>query len=284
MPVTSVRGNQLRLDTVTSSEVKDASLLDIDLAPQSSTTLQGNTFNAADRLVQVLSDGKLPALDGSNLTGLSISESIASSDLTDFEGAVNAANGAVKLDGSGNLPALDGSALTGISAGVELGDSPTWTGTHTFDDKVTLKAGSLSSPSIFLDNSGFGTLGIYSGTADTIDFASGNTLRLSINASGITSTVKYQTISHGANGNGSAYRIGMSGGVGIYRSGDKLGFSANNGHVGFLSTSGFEISVPIKVQGMKSGATQVAASAAVGELWKTSSHATLPDNVVMIGV
>lgn len=36
--------------------------------------------------------------------------------------------------------------------------------------------------------------------------------------------------------------------------------------------------------GMKSGATQVAAGAAVNELWKTASHATLPDNVVLIGV
>jgi hypothetical protein len=35
---------------------------------------------------------------------------------------------------------------------------------------------------------------------------------------------------------------------------------------------------------IKSGATQGAAGAAAGELWKTASHATLPDNVVMIGV
>ena len=35
---------------------------------------------------------------------------------------------------------------------------------------------------------------------------------------------------------------------------------------------------------IKSGATQAAAGAAANELWKTSSHATLPDNVVMIGV
>ncbi|MHA1690049.1 MAG: hypothetical protein ACTSU7_00295 [Candidatus Heimdallarchaeaceae archaeon] len=34
---------------------------------------------------------------------------------------------------------------------------------------------------------------------------------------------------------------------------------------------------------MKSGATQVAAGAAANELWKTASHATLPDNVVLIG-
>jgi hypothetical protein len=35
---------------------------------------------------------------------------------------------------------------------------------------------------------------------------------------------------------------------------------------------------------LKSGATQVAAGAAAGEFWRTSSHATLPDNVVLQGV
>lgn len=35
---------------------------------------------------------------------------------------------------------------------------------------------------------------------------------------------------------------------------------------------------------IKSGATQVAAGAAPGEVWKTKTHATLPDNVLMIGV
>lgn len=35
---------------------------------------------------------------------------------------------------------------------------------------------------------------------------------------------------------------------------------------------------------LKSGATQAAAGAAAGEVWKTASHATLPDNVLMVGV
>lgn len=35
---------------------------------------------------------------------------------------------------------------------------------------------------------------------------------------------------------------------------------------------------------IKAGATQGGASAAVNEVWKTSGHATLPDNVMMIGV
>jgi hypothetical protein len=40
----------------------------------------------------------------------------------------------------------------------------------------------------------------------------------------------------------------------------------------------------IVLSAVKSGATQVAAGAEATEIWKTASHATLPDNVLMIGV
>lgn len=40
----------------------------------------------------------------------------------------------------------------------------------------------------------------------------------------------------------------------------------------------------VRILSMKAGATQGAAGAAADELWKTDTHATLPDNVVMIGV
>lgn len=59
-----------------------------------------------------------------------------------------------------------------------------------------------------------------------------------------------------------------------------LYFSANNA-----------TNIPFKIYGtgvfmanLPSGATQAAAGAAATELWKTSGHATLPDNVVMVGV
>jgi len=44
------------------------------------------------------------------------------------------------------------------------------------------------------------------------------------------------------------------------------------------------IDQPIKLDNVKTGATQAAAGATVGEVWATASHATLPDNVLMIGV
>ena len=40
----------------------------------------------------------------------------------------------------------------------------------------------------------------------------------------------------------------------------------------------------VRILSMKSGATQGAAGAAANELWKTNGHATLPNDVVMIGV
>lgn len=41
---------------------------------------------------------------------------------------------------------------------------------------------------------------------------------------------------------------------------------------------------PNMVGTLKSGATQELAGAVAGELWRTSGHATLLDNIVMIGV
>jgi len=40
----------------------------------------------------------------------------------------------------------------------------------------------------------------------------------------------------------------------------------------------------VVIANIKSGATQAAAGAAAGEIWKTSGHSSLPDNVLMLGV
>jgi len=53
----------------------------------------------------------------------------------------------------------------------------------------------------------------------------------------------------------------------------------------FLAIDGHILdNAPVFITTMKSGATQAAAGAAADEIWKTASHATLPDNVLMIGV
>ena len=66
--------------------------------------------------------------------------------------------------------------------------------------------------------------------------------------------------------------------VGNSTGGTSSTFFAGTGGIIFTCSFGVFITV------IKSGATQGAAGAAANELWKTSGHATLADNVVMIGV
>jgi hypothetical protein len=51
-----------------------------------------------------------------------------------------------------------------------------------------------------------------------------------------------------------------------------------------INSSNITLSDELILSDVKSGATQVAAGAAAGEVWKTSGHATLPDNVLLHGV
>lgn len=52
-------------DTLTNNSIQDSWL-------SSNVTLEGNTFNGANQLVQLDGNAKLPAVDGSNLTNLPI--------------------------------------------------------------------------------------------------------------------------------------------------------------------------------------------------------------------
>lgn len=93
--------------TITQTELKQA------LQIPDNITAQGNTFNGASQLVKLDVTGKLPALDGSNLTNISLPTTV-----TVQGNSFNGANQLVKLDVTGKLPALDGSNLTNLpSAG-----------------------------------------------------------------------------------------------------------------------------------------------------------------------
>ena len=59
---------------------------------------------------------------------------------------------------------------------------------------------------------------------------------------------------------------------------DAIAFHDGANNVFFMYPGG-----AILMEGLKSGATQAAAGAAANELWFTASHASLPDNVLMIG-
>lgn len=62
--------NVANVDTTNASNINSGTLDDARLS--SAVTTQGNTFNAANKLVQLDATAKLPAVDGSNLTNLPI--------------------------------------------------------------------------------------------------------------------------------------------------------------------------------------------------------------------
>jgi hypothetical protein len=63
-------GDVANIDTTNASNITSGTLGDARLS--SAVTTQGNTFNAANKLVQLDATAKLPAVDGSNLTNLPI--------------------------------------------------------------------------------------------------------------------------------------------------------------------------------------------------------------------
>jgi hypothetical protein len=66
-------GDVPNIDTTNASNITSGTLSDARLS--SAVTTQGNTFNTANKLVQLDASSKLPAVDGSNLTNLPISPS-----------------------------------------------------------------------------------------------------------------------------------------------------------------------------------------------------------------
>jgi len=91
----------------------------------SSVTLQGNTFNGNSQLVQTTLGGALPSLSGANLTALNasnlssgtLSDSRLSSNVTLQGNIFNGISQLVQTNSSGELPVLSGLNLTNLNAG-----------------------------------------------------------------------------------------------------------------------------------------------------------------------
>jgi hypothetical protein len=108
-------------NAVTGIKIADGSIADADIADVAVGKVTGlgtaATLDAGvttNDLVQLPSDGMLPALDGSALVNMSAAQ-ISGLGSAATLNAGTAANNLIQLDGTGALPAVDGSALTGVT-------------------------------------------------------------------------------------------------------------------------------------------------------------------------
>ena len=87
-------------------------------------TTQGNVFNTANKLVQLDSIGRLPAISGNllvslnadNFTGGTLADARLSANVTVQGNTFNAASKLVQLDSSNRYPAINGSLITNLNA------------------------------------------------------------------------------------------------------------------------------------------------------------------------
>lgn len=93
-------------------------------ALSSSVTLQGNTFNGNDQLVKLESDGKLPAIDGSQLTGIQagVTSIVAGTNITiDPSGGTGAVT--INASGGGGVSVATFTMTLGMGGDVFLANS-----------------------------------------------------------------------------------------------------------------------------------------------------------------
>ncbi|MEQ9376199.1 MAG: hypothetical protein RIG68_13520 [Imperialibacter sp.] len=109
-------------NAVTSDKISDGAIVDADIADVSAAKVTGlgtaATLDAGvttNDLVQLPSDGTLPALDGSALVNMSAAQ-ISGLGTAAALNVGTAANNVVQLDGGAKLPAVEGSQLTNVTA------------------------------------------------------------------------------------------------------------------------------------------------------------------------
>ena len=108
--------------TTNASLLTSGTLADARLS--ANVTIQGNTFNAANKLVQLDSIGRLPALSGNlltslnadNFTGGTLADARLSANVTLQGNTFNAASKLVQFDSSTRYPAANGSLITNLNA------------------------------------------------------------------------------------------------------------------------------------------------------------------------
>lgn len=122
----------------------------------SNVTVQGNTFNGNSQLVQTTADGKLPALDGSNLTGVSTANYYATS-FSWTDGTGSGPTGTLSVSGTSDVSFGAIPTASGTVSGIITTITQTFAGNKTFSDNVTansfVKSGGTSSQFLKADGS-----------------------------------------------------------------------------------------------------------------------------------
>ncbi len=126
-----------------------------------------NVGTSSNQVVQLDSSARLPAVDGSLLTGLT-SGAISGLGTAATLNVGTTSNQVVQLDSSARLPAVDGSLLTGLPG-------PTF-------PMFATSSGSAASPAYSF--SGDSNVGFYNPAADNLAVATGGTERIRIDSSG----------------------------------------------------------------------------------------------------
>lgn len=130
-----LESNQLRLGVDNNTiKVNSSGQLYSTVTVPANITTQGNTFNGASQLVQLDSTGKLPAIDGSQLTNL------PGGSYT-LPAATTSALGGVKPDGTTITVDEDGTIHSTQEGFADLATNNVFTGTNQFQSTVTVGNG-----------------------------------------------------------------------------------------------------------------------------------------------
>ena len=107
--------------SVAGEAVKSGTVADARLSPN--VTVQGNTFNGAGQLVQLDASGRLPVVDGSQLTGLPAPVGVPRGGIIMWSGSIaDIPNGWALCDGANGTPDLRDRFIVG--ARQDVGDVP----------------------------------------------------------------------------------------------------------------------------------------------------------------
>ncbi|HEY8108440.1 MAG TPA: hypothetical protein VIF43_00265 [Patescibacteria group bacterium] len=161
--ITGLAGSGASLTNLNASNISSGTLDDARLS--SNVTLQGNTFNAASKLVQLDGSGNLPALNGSALTNLNAS-SISSGSLADarlssnvalknINNAFSTSQSITNAGGKTTLALTNTGTDTGLTIGGDSNLYRSAADTLKTDDSLTV-AGTLSSPGSGANSERFG--------------------------------------------------------------------------------------------------------------------------------